>query len=146
MGRLRFTLAQLMAIVFYFGFGFAALRNANALWSSATFSLAILTVSVAFAGACSRKEAARMPWAGFAAGGGLWLVVWLSTPSTIGHVNGPPYPLVYVLRPYLNPGASAGGPFIAFAQIAHSLNVMLLGCFGAVMGHLLAAKDERPNS
>lgn len=50
MNRFRFTLAQLMAIVLFIGFGFAALRNANALWTSATFSLAILTVSVALAG------------------------------------------------------------------------------------------------
>jgi len=40
MNRFRFTLAQLMAIVLFIGFGFAALRNANALWASATFSLA----------------------------------------------------------------------------------------------------------
>ena len=146
MGRLRFTLAQLMAIVVYCGFGFAALRNANALWASATFSLAILTVAVALAGACCRKGAARMPWAGFAFAGGLCLVVWLSTSSTIGYVNGPPNPLLYVLQPYLNPWASRGVPFIAYTQICHSLDVVLLGCLGAVMGHLLAAKDERPNS
>jgi hypothetical protein len=30
MTHLRFTLARLMAIVFYFGFGLAALRNADA--------------------------------------------------------------------------------------------------------------------
>ena len=71
MTRLRFTLAQLMAVVLFIGFGFAALRNANGLWASATFSLAILTVSVAVAGACSRQGRARMPWAGFAVAGGL---------------------------------------------------------------------------
>jgi hypothetical protein len=145
MSRLRFTLAQLMAIVFYLGFGFAALRNANALWASATFSLAILTVAVALAGACSRKEWARMPWAGFAVAGGLCLVIWLSTSSTIGYLTGPPYPLLYGLRPYINPEASGGSPLIAYTQISHSFDVVLLGCLGAIMGRLLAAKDERPN-
>ena len=87
MSRLRFTLAQLMAVVLLIGFGFAALRNANGLWASATFSLAILTVSVAVAGACSRQGRARTPWAGFAVAGGLTLVFWLSTSSTIGYVE-----------------------------------------------------------
>jgi hypothetical protein len=145
MSRLRFTLAQLMAVVLLIGFGFAALRNANGLWASATFSLAILTVSVAVAGACSREGRARMPWAGFAVAGGLSLVIWLSTPSTIGYVNGPPYPMLYRLQSYLNPGASGGGPFIAYTQISHSLDVVLLGCLGAIMGRLLAAKGEQPN-
>jgi hypothetical protein len=145
MNRLCFTLAQLMAIVLYCGFGFAALRNANALWASAAFSLAILAVSVALAGACSRKRWARMPWAGFAVAGGLCLVVWLTTAQTIGYVNGPPHPLLYELQPYLNPQASGGRPFIAYTQISHSLDVVLLGCLGAILGRLLAAKDERPN-
>jgi hypothetical protein len=146
MSRHQFTLAQLMAIVFYFGFGFAALRNANALWASATFSLAIVTVSVALAGACSRKDGSRMPWAGFGVAGGLCLVIWLSTSSTIGYVNGPPYPLLHGLQPYINPEASGGGPFIAYTQISHSLDVVLLGCLGAITGRLLAAKGERPNA
>ena len=144
MTRPRFTLAQLMAVVLLVGFGFAALRNANPSWASATFSLAILAVSVALAGACSRKEGARMPWAGFAVAGGLSLVIWLCTSSTIGFVNGPPHPLLYRLQPYINPGASGGGPFIAYTQIAHSLDVVLLGGLGAIMGRLLAAKDEPP--
>ena len=86
-----------------------------------------------------------MPWAGFAVAGGLCLVVWLSTSETIGYVNGPPYPLLYELQPYLNPQASGGRPLIAYTQISHSLDVVLLGCLGAIMGRLLAAKDERPN-
>jgi hypothetical protein len=145
MTRLRYTVAQLMAIVFYCGFGFAALRNANALWASATFSVAILTVSVALAGACARKNGARMPWAGFAFAGGLCLVIWLSTSSTIGYVNGPPYPLLYGLQPHINPEASAGRPFIAYTQISHSLDVVILGCLGAIIGRLLAATVEQPN-
>jgi hypothetical protein len=86
-----------------------------------------------------------MPWEGFAVAGGLCLVIWLSTSSTIGDVNGPPYPLLYGLQPYINPKASGGGRFIAYTQISHSLDVVLVGCLGAIMGRLLAAKDERPN-
>jgi hypothetical protein len=143
MTRLRFTLAQLIAFVLFIGFGFAALRNADGLWASAAFSLAILTVSVALAGAWSREEATRMPWAGFAIAGGLRLLVWLLTSSTVGHLNGPPYPLVYRLGPYINPEAWVGGPLlIAYTQVSHSLDVILLGCFGAVIGRFLAAKDE----
>ena len=86
-----------------------------------------------------------MPWAGFAVAGGLCLVIWLSTSSTIGYVNGPPYPLLYRLRPYINPEASRGDPVIAYTQICHSLDVIIHGCLGAIMSGLLAAKDDRPN-
>jgi hypothetical protein len=142
MTRLRFTLAQLMAIVLFIAFGFAALRNAGALWASAAFSLAILAVSVALAGACSREAAARMPWAGFAIAGGLRLVIWLSTSSTIGHLNGPPAALLYQLQPYINPEGSGGIPLIAYTQVANSLDVVLLGCLGAIMGRFLAANGD----
>lgn len=146
MTRLRFNLAQLMAIVLFIGFGFAALRNADALYASAAFSLAALTVSVAIAGACSREQAARMPWAGFALAGGLCLVIWLSTSATAGGLNGPPYSLLYRLRPYINPGASGGNTLIAYAQVSHSLEVVLLGCIGAIAGRLMTPKGGRPNS
>jgi hypothetical protein len=101
MNRLRFTLAQLMAIVLYCGFGFAALRNANAFWASATFSLAIITVSVALAGAYARKEG-RTSWAGFATAGGVRLVIWLSTSGTVGLIYGPPRPLLCELLEHIN--------------------------------------------
>jgi hypothetical protein len=150
MRRFRFTLAQLMAIVLVIGFGFAALRNANALWASATFSLAILTVSVAIAGACSRKEGARMPWAGFAVAGGLYLMSWLSSSSTNGPLYGTPdpllYRLLYMLRPYINPETSSGSSYIAYTHISHSLETVLFGCIGAILGRLLAVKDDRPKS
>ncbi len=96
-------------------------RLAKCEWSvgERDFSLAILTVSVAMAGACSRQGAARMPWAGFAVAGGLTLVIWLSTSSTIGYVNGPPYPMLYSLQSSINPRASGGGPFISlYASLA----------------------------
>jgi len=41
MSRLRFTIAQLMAVVLIVAFGFAALRSADKLSASATYALAI---------------------------------------------------------------------------------------------------------
>src|SRR5262249_18429286 len=119
MNRHRFTLAQWMAIVLYCGFGFAALRNANAFWASATFSVAIITVSVALAGACVRTEG-RMAWAAFAIAGGVRLVIWLLTPQSVGTLSGPPHALFYELQEYLNPTASGGMVLIAYSQICNS--------------------------
>jgi hypothetical protein len=137
MSRLRFTLAQLICVVILIGFGFAALRNADESWSSATFSLAILAVSVALAGACSRRDGARMPWAGFGIAGGLSLLTWLSN----SHPGGPPEPFLYRLQQYINPRVE----IIAYMQISQSLNVVLFGCLGAIIGRLLAPKDGQHN-
>jgi hypothetical protein len=120
MNRLRFTIAQSMAIVFYGGFGFAALRNADDLWASATFNLAIISVSVALACACAGSATSRMTWAGFAFAGGACLIIWLATSQTVGSLNGPPQSMFYRFRPYINPAASGGVPFIAYTQISHS--------------------------
>jgi hypothetical protein len=144
MTRLRFTLAQLMGIVLYLGFGFAALRNADAFWASATFSLAIISVSVALVGAYARKKEARPPWAGFATAGGACLVIWLLTPQTTGSVNGPPQPILFQLQPYINPTAAGGSTLIAYLQICHSLDAILLGLVGAALGHLVGVKEDRP--
>jgi hypothetical protein len=145
MSRFRFTLAQLMAVVFYFGFGFAALRNATNVWASATFSVAIISVAVALAAAAVGKGQGRMAAAGFATAGGARLVVWLLTAETVGSFNGPPRPLLYIFQPYLNPAASGGGPYISYVQTCNSLDVILLGLVAAAIGHFLAAKDEGPN-
>lgn len=144
MSRLRFTLAQLMAVVLYFGFGFAALRNANAFWASATFSLAIISVSVALAGAYARKENDRMCWAGFATAGGARLAIWFLSPENVASLNGPPRPLLHQLQPYINPMASGGVDYIAYVQTCNSLDVILLGFVAAAMGHFVAAKGDRP--
>jgi hypothetical protein len=55
MSRLRLTIANLMAIVLYAGLAFAALRNPNCFWASATFTLAVLAVSAAVVGAVARR-------------------------------------------------------------------------------------------
>ena len=65
MSRPRFTTAQSMVVVIYVGFGFAALRNADGLWPSATFTLAVIMVTVAFVGALAREGNFGRAWAGF---------------------------------------------------------------------------------
>jgi hypothetical protein len=143
MSRLRFSIAQLMAIVLYLGFAFAALRNANAFWASATFSLAIVLVSVAIVGAYARREKGFMSWAGFATAGGARLAIWLLSPDNVGSLNGPPRPLLYQFQSYINPLASGGTAYIAYTQTCNSLDVILLGLIGAAMGHFVAVKTDR---
>ena len=143
MSRLRFTLGQLMAVVFYVGFGIAALRNATAFWASATFSVAIISVSVAIAAAYAGEAKSRVTWAGFASAGGARLLIWLLTGQTIGSLYGPPRSLLHEFQPYINPTASGGAPYIAYTQICNSLDVILLGLMGAVISHLLTADDGR---
>jgi hypothetical protein len=56
MTRLRFSIAQLMGIVLYLGFGFAALRNADEFWASASYTLAIILIAGSLAGAPLRRS------------------------------------------------------------------------------------------
>ncbi len=145
MNRLRVTLAQLMLIVLYFGFGLAALRNANGLWASATFSVAIVSVSIALAVAVVRKDRCPISWAGFATAGGARLVIWLVTPGTVGSLNGPPRPLLHQLQSSINPLASGGTAYIAYTHVCNSLDVIILGLLAAVIGQFIAAGDNQPS-
>jgi hypothetical protein len=142
MNRFRFSIAQLMALVLFVGFGFAALRNANEYWASASFGLAIVAVSVGLAGACSRKEGARMPWAAFGIAGGLSLWTWVSATSANGPAGKPPSPLFEMLQSYMTPATDV----VAYIQVSYSLDAVLLGCLGAIIGQFLAQNDERPNA
>lgn len=140
MRRLRLTIAQLMSVIFFVGFGVAALRNANEFWASATFSLAIVTVSVTVAGASARQGGARMPWVGFAVAGGSYLVIWLLAGKDTGFIYGSPRSLLHALRPYINPEASGGAELIAYVQTCRSLEAGLLGLIGAILSCLAAPK------
>jgi hypothetical protein len=145
MSGFRFTIAQLIAVVFLVGFGFAALRNATPIWVSATFSLAIISVSVAFACAWTCKDEARVPWASFAIAGGTCLVIGFVTPSG-GSFFALPQPLLDRLRLYMHPNATGGDEFIALVQIARALDALLLGSIAAFVGQMIAAKRERRSS
>src|SRR5262249_40022352 len=83
MTRLRLTIAQSMTIVLCVGFGFAALRNANDFWSSATHTLAITMLSAALVYAIPRRAKGCMSWIGFAVFGLAYLLVDLLPPHAI---------------------------------------------------------------
>jgi hypothetical protein len=148
MTRFRLTVAQSMAIVLFLGFGFAALRNADEFWASATYTLAFLVISVGPLGALARKGRARMAWAGFAVFGWSRFLVGalpLTSNSVFGQTLSPGllsergFTLVL---PYLL--APAG--FTEFhVQVFSSLEIILFGLVGAILGRLLAEKDDRPD-
>jgi hypothetical protein len=158
MNRLRLTIAQSMGIVLVVGFGFAALRKADDFWASATFTLAITSISVAFLGAFARKGKARTAWSGFAVFGLAYLIIGLSRPLNVpgavyfSYTGGSePTPALLIdwglryLQPYLNPLPPGASGVIPYDQVSHSLGSILFGLLGAMLGRLVGVKDERTN-
>jgi hypothetical protein len=152
MTRLRFTLAQLMAIVLSVGFGFAALRNADLFWASATYTLAIIMIAAAPVGAFARKGTARMTWTGFAVFGWTYLLVDQLQPWDRGGLGFGPIlkPILLIewgiarLQPYIYP-AGGGRDLRPYEQVSLSLGMILFGLVGAVLCRLVTVKDERPH-
>ena len=152
MSRLRLTIAQLMAIVLLVGFGFAAIRNSNQLWANAAYTLAFFMISAAPLGGLARKGAARMALSGFAVFGWARLLVG-SMPQMTDNVFGwgpiPPPKLLNVYAfTYLLPLVAPSAPgFTGYtfddAGTYFSLEIIFFGSVGAVVGQLLAVKDER---
>jgi hypothetical protein len=149
MSRLRFTLAQLMALVILVGFGFAALRNANEFWASATYTLAFVLVSIAPLGALARNGTARMVWAGFGAFGWARLLVGALPHPDFTLFGAMPSPGLltdrafdYLLQYLSTPGVIDNTP----AQVCHSLEIILFGLVGTVLGRLMAPTDERQSA
>jgi hypothetical protein len=148
MTRLRFTLAQLMAILLYLGFGFAALRNADYLRASATYTLAIIMIAAVLVGAFVRKGRARTTWTGFAVFGWTYLIVVQLPPWDFGGLGFGPIqkPILLIdwgiarLQPYIY--LTQGRDLTPYEQVSHSLGIILFGLVGAVLSHLLATKDE----
>jgi hypothetical protein len=154
---LRFTIAQSMAMVLYVGFGFAALRNADDLWASATFTLAIAMVSLAFVGAFVRKGKARAIWSGCAVFGLAYLLIGLSPelnapdPWYYGYTTGQrPTPVLLIqlglhrLQPHVNPAVPGAAGSIPYDQVSYSLGIVLFGFIGATLGRRVAVKDDHP--
>ena len=158
MTRFRFTITQLMAVVLYVGLGFAALRNADEFWASATFTLAVVTISAAGVGATARKGRARTPWIGFMIFGWAYLLIDLLPSRPNGSfADGPiPQPLLLIesviemLQSYINSSAMKLAPIptrgglslYPYDQISHSLGIIVFGLIGAVLGRFIAGKDE----
>jgi hypothetical protein len=73
MKRIRFTIANLLLIVFFLGISFAALREASAIWESAVFSVVLGAVLLSIVRAIQSTAGRHAFWLGFAICGGLYL-------------------------------------------------------------------------
>ena len=153
MTRPRLTIAQLMTLILFVGFGFAALRNANQFWASATQTLAIILILAAPLGAFARKGKARMTWAGFAVFGWAYLLTDLLPDRSVGGLGaGPiPWPSLMIewgtarLQPYIHPIAPGMSDWVQYDQVSHSLGIILFGLIGAVIGRIVARTDDGQN-
>ncbi len=153
MTRPRLTIGQLMTLILLIGFGFAALRNANEFWASAMHTLAIISILAALLFAFPRTGKARMPWAGFAVFGWAYLLIDLLPDRSLGSLGGGPIPwpsLVIelgtaILQPYIHPLAPGTHDWVEYEQVSHSLGIILFGLVGAVIGRIVAPRDDRPN-
>jgi hypothetical protein len=154
----HFRFSQLMAVVLYLSLGFAALRNADSLWASATFTLSIVAISTALLGALIRRGRARPVWIGFALFGWTYLLVSTLPPRASGGLGFGPLPLppnliewgMASVQPYLwpvPPGQmwNAGEVLTPYEQVGHSLGIVIFGSVGGVVGRFLAMRDERTN-
>jgi hypothetical protein len=150
MSRLRLTIGQTMAVVAYVAFGFAALRNADAFWANATFSVAVIMTLGASLGAFPRNGKTRMTWAGFAVFGWAYLLLSVLPPRAdglfgFGPVPWPDLPMAFAmsyLYPYIQPPS---GFQPEHDQVLYSLQLILFSLVGAVVGRLVAVKGDRPN-
>jgi hypothetical protein len=171
MGRLRFTLAQLMAVVIFIALGFGALKNADMFWASAIYTLAFLMLSVAALGALARTGRARLVWAGFAVFGWARFFFAGQPLSQFNYFNLIPAPGLlterasgYLLRYLWTPGGSYGvqapGPFTfdtydpwwlgtpggiysVQAQVLFSLEIIFFGWIGSIVGFIREKRARR---
>src|SRR5262245_51083327 len=143
----RFTIATSMTIVLVVAVGFAALRNANPFWASASWTVAVLSVSVALGGALLGGGARRTFRAGYAVTGSVCLIVWLAALKNAGSLSGRPRLLAFwafrSLQPYVNPEAVSGMSYIYYGQVSSSLQVIPLSLVGALVCRLVVVRDER---
>jgi hypothetical protein len=169
MTRLRFNLAQSMAIVLLVGVGLAAARLGTVLWSSAVFTLTVAVLSAAILGAMARRGRARVTWAGFALFGWVYLGTAFGPGADSNGVNAPPFVTRWGLD-YWDAKRWPGGmgridtappgeelfsrwpvPAVVLPdafqirRIGHCLAAILFGLVGAALGRLLAVKEEQPN-
>jgi hypothetical protein len=116
MGRTQFSLASLMAVMFFIALGIAALLNATALWASVSFMFTVALMSAAILGAIACRGRTRMTWAGVAIFGWVYLgIVFGPLPNGNGTTI-PPLPTMvlyeYTLYHTLIPRSKA-----AFADV-----------------------------
>jgi hypothetical protein len=80
MRRFRFSIASLLGLVLFVAVAFAALREANDLWDSGLFTLAVSLLLASVLLAVHRTDRKRAFWLGFALAGGSYLVASLIPP------------------------------------------------------------------
>jgi hypothetical protein len=139
-----------MVVVLCFGFGFAALRNADVFWASATYTLAIIMITAALVGAFARTGRVHTPWTGFAAFGSSYVLMtqlptWQLAPAGDGTIPRPDLLIdggLAILQPYINPTSVRGANWIQCWQVSHSSGIILFGLVGAVVVRLVAVKGE----
>ena len=81
MPKLRFNIANLLAIILILGVGFAALRESSDLWESGLFTLTLGVLLISILLAVHRTESRRAFWLGFALFG--WIYLGLSLVPSI---------------------------------------------------------------
>ena len=144
MTRLRFPLAQLMAIVLYSASASqpakrGCLLGQYDLQPHHYFGFGGL-------GRCLRcKTKLGMTWAGFADAGGVSLVIWLATSQTVGYLNGrhPRYTTT-ISTVHQSDGFRRGIVYRIYSNL-NSLNVIFVGLVVAVLSRLVAVKNDQPN-
>ena len=50
------------------------------------------------------------------------------------------------LQPYIHPFVPGTSDLFQYYQVSHSLGIILFGLLGAVIGRLVAPRDDRPES
>ncbi len=140
MPGIKTSIGRVMILVSYLAFGLAALRNADGMWASLTFTVAILAVCTSTLGAFARKD--RIPWAGFALSAWTSLLIWLLLGQSVGDLNGHPIPffsrLASRFHEHINPKASGGGDLIAYRQVSQALEVVVVGFIGSLLARFVA--------
>jgi hypothetical protein len=86
MSRPRFSIAGLLVFILGATLGLAALTRPSCLCASVTFSLLLLSLTVAFIGAVYRRGHRRVFWTGYLACGSLYMVLSLA-PWFDSHVS-----------------------------------------------------------
>jgi hypothetical protein len=127
MSHFRFTIANLLGFVLFIAVGFAALRQATALWDSAVFSSTLVVLSLSVLLAVHRAGCRRAYWLGFALFGWIYLGASLIPPIEsrllttaalvqIGaKVPGLEDPVALTLNMTVANGLSTGSPTFAFS-------------------------------
>ena len=119
-------------------------------------SLAIIMITTALVGGLARRGTARATWIGFAVFGWIYLLIDQLPAWPIGGLGAGPIPKPVLLieygiarlRPYINPLSATltGSEWVQYEQVSFSLGIILFGLLGAVLGRLVAVKDDPPIS